>query len=174
MLDVGAGVGGLSFELLAAGAERATAVEVAPAYLAAARDEANRRKLSHRLNLVSGDFVAIAGDIEPADVVAMDRVVCCYPACDVLLEAGARRSRRLFAFSYPRDRWYVRLVVTVQNLARALLRNPYRGFVHSRAAMEALLERQGFSRRQRHETLAWAADLYARRDDASSPRLGGR
>ena len=39
LLDVGAGVAALSFELLAAGAERATAVEAAPAYLAAARAE---------------------------------------------------------------------------------------------------------------------------------------
>src|SRR2546422_3076013 len=40
VLDVGAGIGALSFELLAAGAERVTAVEAAPAYIAAARGSA--------------------------------------------------------------------------------------------------------------------------------------
>ena len=164
MLDVGAGIAWLSFELLGAGAERATAVEAAPAYLAAACDEARRRNLTDRLDLMSGDFVAIAGDVAPADVVAMDRVVCCYPAYEALLEAAVQRSRRLFAFSYPSDRWYVRLVVATQNLARALLRNPYRGFVHPAPAMAALLERHGFLRRQRRETLAWTADLYVRAD----------
>src|SRR6201997_1384538 len=40
VLDVGAGIGALSFELLAAGVERVTAVEAAPAYVAGARAEA--------------------------------------------------------------------------------------------------------------------------------------
>jgi len=166
VLDVGAGIGALSFELLAAGVERVTAVEAAPAYVAAAREEAARRNVAGRLDLVHGDFVSVAEDVMPADVVTMDRVVCCYPAYRPLLEAALRRSRRLLAFSYPRDRWHVRAAVWMQNLARALFRNPFRGFVHSGRGMEAVLERHGFVRMRRHETLKWAADLYVRRDAA--------
>jgi SAM-dependent methyltransferase len=166
VLDVGAGVGALSFELLAAGAERVTAVEAAPAYLAAAREEARRRNVADRIDLVHGDFVSVAGDAMPADVVTMDRVVCCYPAYRPLLEAALRRSRRLLAFSYPRDRWYVRAAVRIQNLGRALIRNPFRGFVHSARGMEALLGQHGFVRMQRRETLKWSADLYVRTDAA--------
>ncbi len=166
VLDVGAGIGALSFELLAAGAERVTAVEAAPAYLAAAREEATRRHVSDRLELVNGDFVSLAGDVVQADVVAMDRVVCCYPAYQPLLEAALRCSRRVLAFSYPRDRWYVRAAVATQNLGRALLRNPFRGFVHSARGIEALLEEHGFVRMQRRETLKWSADLYIRADAA--------
>jgi len=162
VLDVGAGIGALSFELLAAGAERVTAVEAAPAYVAAAREEAGRRNVSERLGLVLGDFVSVAGDVMQADVVTMDRVVCCYPAYQPLLEAASRRSRRLLGFSYPRERWYVRAAVGAQNLGRALFRNSFRGFVHSARGMEALLEQHGFVRMQRRETLKWSADLYVR------------
>src|SRR5690348_4742116 len=162
VLDVGAGVGALGFELLAAGAERVTAVEAAPAYVAAAREEARRRNVADRIDLVHGDFVSVAETVLPADVVTMDRVVCCYPAYRPLLEVAARRSRRLLAFSYPRDRWYVRLAVWVQNLGRAVLRNPFRGFVHSGRGMEALLEQCGFVRMRRYETLKWSSDLYGR------------
>jgi len=164
VLDVGAGIGALSFELLAAGAERVTAVEAAPAYVAAAREEAARRNVSDRLDLVHGDFVSVVEDVMPADVVTMDRVVCCYPAYQPLLEAALRRSRRLLAFSYPHDRWFVRAAVRMQNLGRALWRNPFRGFVHSARGMEALLGQHGFVRRQRRETLKWSADLYVRAD----------
>jgi magnesium-protoporphyrin O-methyltransferase len=166
VLDVGAGIGALGFELLAAGAERVTAVEAAPAYVAAAREEAGRRHVSDRLEVVQGDFVSVAGDVMQADVVAMDRVVCCYPAYQPLLEAAVRRSRRLMAFSYPRDRWYVRAAVTLQNMGRALLRNPFRGFVHSARGMESVLEQHGFVRKERRETLKWSADLYVRADAA--------
>ena len=161
-MDVGAGIGALGFELLAAGAERVTAVEAAPAYVAAAREEAGRRNVADRLHVVHGDFVSVAGGVMQADVVTMDRVVCCYPAYQPLLEAALRRSRRLLAFSYPRDRWYVRTAVRMQNLGRALFRNPFRGFVHSARDMEALLEQHGFVRLGRRETLKWSADLYVR------------
>ena len=73
VLDIGAGIGALSFELLAAGAERVTAVEAAPAYVAAAREEARRRNVSDRLDLVHGDFVSVAMNVMQADVVTMDR-----------------------------------------------------------------------------------------------------
>ena len=64
--------------------------------------------------------------------------------------------------SYPRDRWYVRAAVATQNLGRALLQNPFRGFVHSARGIEALLERHGFERMQRRETLKLSVDLYLR------------
>jgi magnesium-protoporphyrin O-methyltransferase len=143
-------------------------VDAAPAYIAAAREEAGRRDLAERLHVVDGDFVTVAEDLAPADVVAMDRVVCCYPAYGALLEAGLARSRRLFAFSYPRDRWYVRAVIALENLARAVVRNQFRAFVHSAQAMEALIEAEGFARRQRRETLAWTVDLYVREDGRSN------
>lgn len=162
VLDVGAGIGALSLELLAAGASRATAVEAASAYVAAAREEAGRRNVSDRFELHHGDFVSLAEDLAPADVVVMDRVVCCYPACQPLLETALRHSRRLFALSYPRDRWYVRAVVTLQNRARGLFRNPFRTFVHSAPMMEALIARHGFARMQRRQTMVWSVDLYVR------------
>jgi len=168
VLDVGAGIGALSFELLAAGVERVTAVEAAPAYVAAARQEAGRRNVSDRLDVVHGDFVSVAGAVAQADVVTMDRVVCCYPSYQPLLEAAVRRSRRLVAFSYPRDRWYVRAAVGLQNMVRALFRNPFRGFVHSAPAMEALLKQHGFVRIERRATLKWSADLYGRADAATT------
>src|SRR2546426_7310361 len=86
VLDVGAGVGALSFELLAAGVERVTAVEAAPAYVAAAREEAGRRNVSDRLDLVHGDFVSVAGDGMPADIVTMGPGGFLYPAFQPLLD----------------------------------------------------------------------------------------
>ena len=162
VLDVGTGIGALSFELLAAGVPKATAVDAASAYLAVAREEAGRRNLADRLELLHGDFVALAPQLAPTDVVAMNRVVCCYPAYEPLLEKALDRSRRFFAFSYPQDRWYVRTVVSLMNFARAMFRNPFRVFVHSAAGMHALLARGGFSAVSRRTTPVWAVELYAR------------
>ncbi|UCC73007.1 MAG: methyltransferase domain-containing protein [Gemmatimonadota bacterium] len=77
LLDIGGGVGVIQHELLDAGARGATGVEAVPRYLAAARGEAERRGHAERVDLVLGDFVELAGAIEPADMVTLDRVICC-------------------------------------------------------------------------------------------------
>ena len=78
LLDIGGGVGVVGFELVASGAERLTQVDASRAYAAVARREAARRGLDDRATYRHGDFVALADEIEPADVVTLDRVVCCY------------------------------------------------------------------------------------------------
>jgi methyltransferase family protein len=92
LLDIGGGVGVVSFELLSAGTTltRATLVEASPSYLDMAAREAEKRGWSDRLRLVAGDFSNIAKSVEPADVVTMHRVICCYPEAsdaDALVDA---------------------------------------------------------------------------------------
>ena len=162
LLDIGAGIGAASFELLKAGFVTAVAVDAAPSYVAVARREAEARGLQQRMTVLEGDFVAMAETIAVADAVVMDRVVCCYPDYRPLLDQALRRSRQLFGYSYPRDRWYVRLVVALENLWRAVTRNPFRTAVHSVAAMEAVIAAHGFRRTHRSASLAWAVDVYIR------------
>jgi SAM-dependent methyltransferase len=162
LLDIGAGIGALSFELLGAGFGRALAVDAAPAYVATARAEVGARGLGDRLTVLEADFVRLAEPGAPADAVVMDRVVCCYPQYRPLLERALRSGRRLFAFSYPRDRWDVRLVVGFENVVRAALHNPFRAVVHSAKAMEACIKGEGFARVSRSTTFAWAVDVYER------------
>jgi magnesium-protoporphyrin O-methyltransferase len=54
-----------------------------------------------------GDFVSLAGTLPDTDVVKLNQVVCCYPEVEALLRGAAARDRRLLAFTYPRDRWYM-------------------------------------------------------------------
>jgi 2-polyprenyl-3-methyl-5-hydroxy-6-metoxy-1,4-benzoquinol methylase len=162
LLDVGAGVGVLDFELLAAGVVTATLVDASPAYLEAAAHEAEDRRLSDRIDRVAGDFTRLADRVPPADVVTMHRVVCCYPDFATLLTTAAEHSRRILAFSYPRDRWYVRTWMAIENLRRRLSGKEFRTFVHSPAAMDAVAARQGFRRVQHTDTFVWSIDVYLR------------
>jgi magnesium-protoporphyrin O-methyltransferase len=162
LLDIGAGIGAVSFELLNAGFATAVAVDAAPGYVAVARREAEARGFRQRMTVIEGDFVTIAETVAPADAVILDRVVCCYPEVRPLLEQALRHSRQSFGYSYPRDRWYVRLVVALDNLRRALARNPFRTAVHSVATMEAEIGAHGFLRSHRSLSLVWAVDVYVR------------
>jgi hypothetical protein len=78
------------------------------------------------------------------------------------VEAALARAERCLALSYPRDVWYVRAAMTLENRQRWLKRNPFRAFVHPVAAIEDLIARAGFKLANRRETWMWSADVYTR------------
>jgi len=162
LIDVGAGIGALAHELVETTPATATVVEASESYLQVARDEATRRGISERCSFLHGDFVDLAPAIPRASAVTMDRVVCCYPAFEALLGAGLEHARDLFAFSYPRDRWFVRLVVGVENLMWRIRRSSFRVLVHPPEAMSALADRHGFRLVSRDQTVAWCAEVWQR------------
>lgn len=164
LLDVGGGIGVLAHELLGGEARSAVLVDASTAYLAAANAEAATRGHADRFSVRHGDFVDIAGDLDDADVVTLDRVVCCYPDYRALLAAAAAKSRRLLALSYPRDRWHVRLVIAVENLARRLARNAFRTFVHPPHEMHRVLETAGYRPVREHTGFVWRVMLFERVD----------
>lgn len=163
LLDVGGGIGAIGQELLGLGLERATLVEAAPAYVAVAEAEYARRGWADQVRVLPGDYVTLPESaVSSAELVTLDQVVCCYPEYQPLLERAARHTRRLLGLSYPRDRWYVRLVVSLQNLARRLVGNPFRTFVHPARRIAAVLEGAGLRPVARRGTLVWVVDVYQR------------
>ena len=165
LLDVGGGIGVIGRELAGSGVASATFVEASPSYLEVARREVGLKFGSRPTQFVLGDFALIAGTLPEADVVTLDRVVCCYPDAEALLGAAAARTRQLLAFTYPRDRWYVRALFAVVNLSMRLTGKEFRAFVHAPERMEAVLEAAGLVRNARREMLVWTFDLYRRGRD---------
>ena len=162
LIDVGAGFGALTHELLDRGMTAPVLVEASSAYLRAATEEATRRGRAHAIDYVHGDFVAVADRLPSATVVTLDRVVCCYPSYASLLEAAVRHAERGVALSYPRDRWFVRLGLAFENGLRRWRGNPFRAYVHSPSAMARTLNRAGFVLACRRRTLKWYADVFVR------------
>lgn len=144
LLDIGSGIGALTLELLEIGVKRGVAVDASEAYVAAGRNEATRRDRAEAVDWRHGDFVSLALEFQPATLVTLDRVICCYPAYEPLLVEAVRRAEHWFALSYPRDRWYVRAAVALENAGRRLAGNAFRTFVHPAAAMERLIRSGGF------------------------------
>jgi SAM-dependent methyltransferase len=165
LLDIGGGVGAVAHELLADDVTRATIIEPSASYLEAARQESKRRGTTDRLRLRQGDVVAMAAELEIADVVTLDKVVCCYPDMDMLLAVSAACARRLYGIVYPRDRWWVRLFIAVENGVRRVRGNAFQGFVHRNAAIDAALRSAGLVLRAQIPGVWWVVAVYERRAD---------
>jgi len=162
LLDIGSGVGALTFELLDAGATRAIDVDASAAYVAAASHEAARRGKTEAIQFIKADFISAAAKIPPAAIVTLDRVVCCYPESRPLLAEGVRHAERLFGFSYPRDLWPVRIWNIVINAKRRFTGNPFRTYVHAATDMAQIIREAGFDLVHRRVTWVWCVDVYAR------------
>jgi predicted TPR repeat methyltransferase len=162
ILDIGGGVGVVGMELLAAGAARLTDVDAAAHYLAAARSEAERRGFGARATFRHGDFVELAAEIGSADVVTLDRVICCYGDWQALVDRSTERAGRLYGLVYPLERWWTRLVVGLGNLGMRVTRRSFRFYVHPEREVDARIRGRGFRRVLRERGLAWQTVLYER------------
>jgi magnesium-protoporphyrin O-methyltransferase len=146
VLDIGGGIGAIQHELLDAGAATATAVEASSAYLAAQREETERRDHSSGVTFVLGDFVELAASIPPADVVTLERVLNVYPDWERLASLAAERTRRLYGVVIPRDTVFVRLVIAGINLGLRLRRRQVRAAIVPIDTLERILRRRGLHR----------------------------
>lgn len=161
LLDIGGGVGAIHHLLLDAGARDAMHVDVSSDYLASARAEAERRGHAAQVRFVHGDFVDLAAELPPADIVTLDRVICCYPDMPRLVTLSAGKSRRLYGAVYPRESWWVRAALAVVNRLMALRKCPFRVYLHPPAAIDATIRECGFRRIAFHRTLVWEVAVYA-------------
>ena len=162
VLDIGGGVGAVHHELLRAGASAAVDVDASRAYLAAARGEAERQGHADRVRYVPGDFVAVAETVDTADLVALDRVICCYPDMTALVGRSASLARRRYGLVYPRDTWLARAAVALLNARFRLSRSSFRSFVHPTSEVEAVIAGHGLVKRSERMTLIWQLAIYER------------
>jgi hypothetical protein len=142
-LEVGGGVGAIELELLKKGVERATIVELSHGYDEEGAALAREAQVDERIERRHGDFVDQEALVDPADVVVMHKVVCCYPDPEKLVGAAARHSQRLLALSFPRDdAWWLRLAVRVGNVWFRLI-GGIETFLHEPTRVVAIAESAG-------------------------------
>ena len=162
VLEIGGGVGEIQLELLRRGAARATNVELSPGYepeaAALIEDAGVGGRVERRLVDIATDPAAV----EPADIVVLHRVVCCYPDVGKLLGAAADHARNQLVFSHPPRNAASRAVVATQNLVLRAGRRDFRTFAHSPDAMLAVLAEHGLQVRATHRGRVWQVAAVSR------------
>jgi len=162
VLDVGGGVGAVHLALLKAGARQATDVDASAAFLRVAQREAGRRRLRGRVTYVHGDFAKLGRTTERADIVTLDKVVCCYCDAQSLLRWAADRTGRSLGIVYPRDGWLSRLVNWIFNLRWVRVTDGFRTFVHPRETVEGVITSSGLQMVRRVSCGLWQVVLFSR------------
>jgi magnesium-protoporphyrin O-methyltransferase len=155
VLEVGGGVGEIQLELLKRGAERTVNLELSPGYEHEAARLAREAGVEGRVERGLRDIAVDSAGVDPADIVVLHRVVCCYPDYERLLGAAADHARRLLVFSHPPRNPISRTLFAAQNLGFRLTRREFRTFAHPPPAMLAVLERHGLRPTFTHRGIPW-------------------
>jgi SAM-dependent methyltransferase len=162
LIDIGAGVGMVHLELLDVGVASAIDVDASSAYLATARAEAERRGVAGRVEYRHGNVVDLAPELPRADVVTLDRVICCYPDLSALLAAALAPRPRLIGLVHPTDSWWVRASATVLNALSRILRRRDDFYIHRQAEIDDLLRTAGFRQLHKGGSRVWRVGVYGR------------
>lgn len=162
LLDIGGGVGVIHHELLKDVAASAVHVDASSAYLGVARQEAARLGQGERVRFIHADFTDVAGELPAADIVTLDRVVCCYPDFRRLLGQAATRCSRVMGLTYPREAWFVRLTIRAINLVQRIRQDPLRVFLHQPQELDRVLREAGLRRLSVRRFAVWEAAVYVR------------
>jgi hypothetical protein len=163
VLEIGGGIGTIQAELLSAGASSGEIVELVSAYEPYARELARDKGIEDRSAFRIIDVLDRPEAVAPADIVVLNRVVCCSPDGVRLTSVAGKLAGRMLLVIYPRDRAAVRFVMGVMNGVFHLLGRSFRTFLHAPSSLHAAAGAEGLSVAETSRTFVWEFAAFRRR-----------
>jgi len=164
VLEIGSGAGELARELAQRGARTVTGLDLSPESVSIANREAAAEGLSGRVRFEVGD--GATEPLAPHDVVVLNRVICCYPLVQELVNHTSSAAGRVYAFTVPRNegalRLFWRLGFWVENTYHALRRRRFRAYLHDLGDVDRWLRAQGLTPAKRFSRRGWLHAVYVR------------
>lgn len=162
LLDIGGGVGAIQFELIKQGISSVVGVDGSSGYLGAAQEEAERLGVLDKVAYQHGNFVELASDLEPVDVVTLDKVICCFDDMKGLVSSSVGLAQKYYGVVFPIDAWWLRVIDKVLNSYMRIVKNPYRAFTHATEDVEKIIFNNGLKRIFYQRQSIWQVIVYAR------------
>jgi len=172
VLDIGCGTGFFALETIKQGASSCIGVDLSSAAIHEANEFAKESGLQNRARFEVAN--AASTQHPPSDIVVMDKVLCCYPDADSLLNTASSSSNGLLGFVVPRDEGLMRPMMRIGtgliNLVERLRKTGFRLYLHPLRSLDKLLVENGFHRDRKAKSRFWLVFLYKR----TEPDVVGR
>lgn len=160
LLDIGGGLGAIAHELIKAGVSQTVSVEASQAFINSAKIEAARYGFADKMTFVHGDLVELAPQVPEADIVTLDKVVCCYQDMESLVRASTAKAKKLYGLVYPRDDWWMKAAIGFENLVENLKGSDWRVYVHPTQEVDRVIRDRGLQVRFRRALIDWQIVVY--------------
>ena len=163
VLDIGCGVGGVHLTLLKNGASSATGTDVAEGMLAKAKELAATMGFTDKVRYFHGDVAAANGSIPSADIVVLDKVLCCSDDPDTLITKSTEKCREFYAVSYPRGTTLARMAFRIPERLGTLMRWSFHPYYYEPALLDDTIRRSGFEEASAATTVIWQVKVFRRK-----------
>ncbi|MFQ5950534.1 MAG: class I SAM-dependent methyltransferase [Candidatus Geothermarchaeales archaeon] len=166
LLDLGCGVGSFSFEALKRGVSSSVGLDLSPEMIASASKLSEQDGLGGKASFDVGDAAEV--DLPPAEIVVLDKVMCCYPRIDDLLRNSSGASLEYYGFVIPRLEGALRLATTpivfvINMISRLMRRSLF--YAHDIAKIDMTLREKHLIRIFRRASGIWLVFIYRRISD---------
>lgn len=169
LLEIGGGVGVIQHELIKKGiVSDVLNVDASLSYQHVVKDIAARLGYQEKIKFFAGDFVSLSDQVPDADIVALERVVCCYPNMVQLIEDSLARATSYYAVVYPLKTWWMEIGFRVLNFFMRITRNSFRVFLHKPRDLHALIRAYDFHEAFKKRAGIWWVEIYKK----ESSRVG--
>ena len=161
-LDIGGGIGAIQYDLIKAGASGGTSIEASSAYIDVVKDEILQNGLVETVSFKHGDFTTMASNVDSADIVTLDKVICCYDDMSELVGLSSKLARKIYAVIYPRDVWWTKLAFLMMNFYTRIKGCSFRTFIHPTQKVEEIIFENGLKRNYYTTTLIWQVAIFTK------------
>jgi hypothetical protein len=79
-----------------------------------------------------------------------------------LIKLSCNKTLKLLGLIYPRDTWWGRAAIGLENLMRKIKGNTFRVFVYPTETVDALIKESGLKRIFQKELMVWQIVIYSR------------
>ena len=168
LLDIGGGVGAIQFQLLDLGIKSVQNIDASQAYIEKAIEGTEKLGYSSQTEHVYGDFVQIFEKIKNAEIVTLDKVICCYKEFRTLVQKSLNKTNEIYAIIIPRDVWWVNFFHSLETFIRIVMRSKFRTYIHSINEIESIIMENGFTRKSQRYQREWLVCIYTK--DKNKPQ----
>ena len=167
LIDIGGGIGAIQLGLFKEGLAKAIHVDASRSYQAVSKKEMESAGFSDRAAYYFGDFTDLAVELPVADIVTLDKVICCYPDMNKLLNKSLNKAGRIYALVFPRETVIAKAAFRVVNLWFRILKSDFRTYLHPVDQVVSTIQSNGFNRKTHHKTFFWHIMTFERESKAA-------
>jgi magnesium-protoporphyrin O-methyltransferase len=164
VLEGGCGPGALLVGLLQAGAVTGTGIDLSPEAIEYARERAAAAGVTDRAEFKVGDAALV--EVPAHDWVVLDKVICCYPHMEALLDRTTAEAKGVFAIAVPISWGWRGLLIkgflAIEGTFNRLMRRSCSAYAHDIRLIEARLRSAGFGSVVSENLGMWHIGVFAR------------
>jgi Methyltransferase domain len=164
LVDIGGGIGAIQWWFLNHGGKHTFGIDASSGYTALAQEHAAKNNFKESANFIMGDFTDKAEELTKADHVTLDKVICCYPDFETILNLACKKSTSTVSLSYPMDGFITDIFRGLGVLYMKLTGSSFKPYIHRVASVRALFVENGFEIKDKELSFPWHIETYTKKD----------